>query len=72
MADEDRYEEASANPLNELVDMEEALDSLEDAPNSSQMDIVSVIAREDLSAVAHGTPIYRLRLVYSKETFCAV
>ena len=71
MADEDRYEEASANPLNELVDPEEALDSLEDAPNSSQMDIVSIIAGEDLSAVAQGTPIYRLRLVYSKETFCA-
>ena len=62
MADEDSVDN---------LETEESLNSLEDTPQDGQMDTSSAIAGEDLSVVAQDTPIYRLRLVYSKETFCA-
>ena len=80
MADEEKYEEVfddSRPALDGFADTEEALDSeglktLEDSPQDEQIGDASAIAGEDLAAVAQDTPIYRLRLVYSKETFCAV
>jgi cell fate regulator YaaT (PSP1 superfamily) len=56
MSDEENYED---------------IKSLEDSANEEQMGGGSVIAGEDLSALAQDTPIYRLRLIYSKETFYA-
>ncbi|MDR0447826.1 MAG: hypothetical protein LBH07_04075 [Treponema sp.] len=56
MSDEENYED---------------IGSLEDSPHEEQMSEGSVIAGEDLSAIKDDTPIYRLRLVYSKETFHA-
>jgi cell fate regulator YaaT (PSP1 superfamily) len=56
MADEENYED---------------IDSLEDNLPEEQMGEGSVIAGEDLSAMTLDMPIYRLRLVYSKETFHA-
>ena len=56
MSDEDNYED---------------IDSLEDSPQEDHLGGDSVIAGEDLSALTQDTPIYRLRLVYSKETFHA-
>ena len=60
MTDENNYEEVP-----------EDIDSLEDSPNEEQIDGGSVISAEDLSAMITDMPIYRLRLVYSKETFHA-
>lgn len=59
MADEDKYEEI------------EDIDSLEDNLNEDPVDEGSVIAGEDLSAMILDMPVYRLRLVYSRETFHA-
>jgi len=56
MSDEDNYED---------------IDSLEDTSLEDHLGGDSVIAAEDLSALTLDTPIYRLRLVYSKETFHA-
>ena len=63
MADEENFEEG--------LDSEESLNSLEDTPQEEQMGAGSAIAGEDLAVVSQDIPIYRLRLVYSKETFCA-
>jgi cell fate regulator YaaT (PSP1 superfamily) len=49
----------------------EDINSLEDSPQEEAILGESLIAGEDLSALTQGTPIYRLRLVYSKETFHA-
>jgi len=58
MSDEENYEEEDIN-------------SLEDNPQEEQIDGGSVIAGEDLSSLTQDTPVYRLRLVYSRETFQA-
>jgi len=58
MADEDNY-------------AEEDIHSFEDYPQEEQIDGGSVIAGEDLSSLTRDTPVYRLRLVYSRETFHA-
>jgi len=80
MADEDNFEELTSDSIspgmNEFEDAaesfdSESLDSLEDSPQDEQMGSGS-IAGEDLPAEAQNMPVYRLRLVYSKETFCAV
>jgi cell fate regulator YaaT (PSP1 superfamily) len=47
----------------------EDIDSLEDQEEAILSE--SLITGEDLSALTQDTPIYRLRLVYSKETFHA-
>ena len=56
MSDEENYED---------------IKSLEDNPQEEQIDSGSVITEEDLSSLTQDVPIYRLRLVYSKETFHA-
>ena len=50
---------------------DEDINSLEDSPQEDNLSGDSVIAAEDISALTQDTPIYRLRLVYSKETFHA-
>ena len=55
MSDEENYED---------------INSLEDNPQEEILG-ESLIAGEDLSTLTQDTPIYRLRLVYSKETFHA-
>jgi len=50
---------------------EEDINSLEDNPQEETIDGGSVIAGEDLSSLTQDTPVYRLRLVYSRETFQA-
>jgi len=50
---------------------EEDINSLEDNPQEEPIDGGSVIAGEDLSSLTQDTPVYRLRLVYSRETFQA-
>jgi cell fate regulator YaaT (PSP1 superfamily) len=49
----------------------EDIGSLEDRPQEEQLGEGLVIAGEDLSSLTQDTPIYRLRLVYSRETFHA-
>ena len=56
---------------NDFGDSEEDISSLEDNPQEEEMGGESVIAGEIFDALAQDTPIYRLRLVYSKETFHA-
>ena len=75
MADEEIYEERLSDispEMDEFADSDEGFDSLEDTPNDEQIGDASAIAGEDLSVVAQDVPIYKLRLVYSKETFCAI
>jgi cell fate regulator YaaT (PSP1 superfamily) len=55
-------------PYDLTEDTEEDIASLEDQEGEMGG---SVIAGEDLFALTQDTPIYRLRLVYSKETFHA-
>ena len=50
---------------------EDDIKSLEDNPHEEHIDGGSVIAGEDLASLTQDTPIYRLRLVYSRETFHA-
>jgi cell fate regulator YaaT (PSP1 superfamily) len=50
---------------------EEDINSLEDNLQDEPIDGGSVIAGEDLSSLTQDTPVYRLRLVYSRETFQA-
>jgi len=63
MSDRDNYDM--------IDDAEEDIASLEDNPQEEEMGGESVIAGEDLEILAQDTPVYRLRLVYSKETFHA-
>ena len=62
MADSDTY--------NDMLNAEEDISSLEDNPQELRAE-ESVITGESFEALTQGTPIYRLRLVYSKETFHA-
>jgi len=57
--------------LDSMEDTDEDISLLEDKPQDAEMGGESAIAGEDLEALAQDTPIYRLRLVYSKETFLA-
>ena len=57
MADEENYEDD--------------ISSLEDTTQEEAMDKDSVISGEELEALTLNTPIYRLRLIYSNETFHA-
>ncbi|MCL2833918.1 MAG: hypothetical protein FWD78_12170 [Treponema sp.] len=61
MSDMDNYEE--------LADDE--ISALEDSP-ADEIASSSVITGESAEAIAPGTPVYRLRLLYSNETFFAV
>ena len=62
MTDEEQY--AAEEP-------DDDISSLEDSPQEEEMGGESIIAGEDIEALNQDTPIYRLRLVYSKETFLA-
>jgi len=55
------------------MDAEEDIGTLEDSPHEEQLlgEGLIISTEEDLSALTQDTPIYRLRLVYSKETFHA-
>ena len=56
----------------EIEDSEEDITSLEDNPQEAEMGGESIITGEGLEGLNQDTPIYWLRLVYSKETFLAV
>jgi len=58
------------SPFSAMGDFGEDISSLEDT-QEEEMESESVIAGEDLEALTQDTPVYRLRLVYSKETFFA-
>jgi len=62
MADSDNYDD--------MLNSEEDISSLEDNPQELMAE-ESVITGEVFDALNQDTPIYRLRLVYSKETFHA-
>ena len=55
--------------LDSMEDDDEDISLLEDFPQEEDMDGVPVITGEDFAAL--DIPVYRLRLVYSKETFYA-
>ena len=59
------------NDYNEFEDIEDDIASLEDSPQEASMGEGSVITKEDFETLYRDTPIYRLRLVYSRETFHA-
>jgi len=64
-------EEFGNPPFNSIEDADEDISSLEDNPQEEEMGGESVITGEDPGVLTQDTPIYRLRLVYSKETFHA-
>ena len=74
MSDPDNYDdipnedEFSISPYNSIEETEEDISSLEDQDEVNE----SAITGEDLAALAYDMPIYRIRLIYSKETFHAV
>ena len=87
MTDPDNYERAANSdtappdaaetnhygdlPFTPGEEAEEDISSLEDKLLEEEMGGESIIAGEDLETLAQDTPVYRLRLVYSKETFFA-
>jgi cell fate regulator YaaT (PSP1 superfamily) len=69
MSDTENYEDMPNNEeINEEID--EEFFELEDNP--SEAETSSVIAGEGIEAITPDTPVYRLRLLYSNETFLAV
>ena len=52
-------------------ELDEDISSLEDKPQEGFISS-SIIAEENLETIAPDTPLYRLRLLYSNETFLAV
>jgi cell fate regulator YaaT (PSP1 superfamily) len=54
----------------EYEDIDEDISSLEDNPQ--EMEESSVIVDKELAALIADVPVYRLRLIYSNETFFAV
>ncbi|MDR1803511.1 MAG: hypothetical protein LBQ94_07880 [Treponema sp.] len=61
----DKFRESS------FEDAEDDIDKLEDRPNEEQLLGEGLVLTEEDLAIPQDTPIYRLRLVYSKETFYA-
>ena len=61
MSDNDNYDEF----------LDDDISALEDNP-TEEMAISSVITEENMEAITPDTPVYRLRLIYSNETFIAV
>jgi cell fate regulator YaaT (PSP1 superfamily) len=61
MSDNDEYD-----------NIDEDISALEDSPVEEKMDNVSTGAGTSLESIAPDTPIYRLRLFYSQETFLAI
>jgi cell fate regulator YaaT (PSP1 superfamily) len=64
MSDSEDYDDISEEELDEDIS------SLEDKPQEEETS--SVITGEGLDALNPDTPVYRLRLLYSNETFLAV
>jgi len=73
MTDQNNYDETIEDDslLDSMEDTDEDISLLEDNIKEEAMGGESVIAGEDLEAITQDIPIYRLRLVYSKETFVA-
>jgi cell fate regulator YaaT (PSP1 superfamily) len=65
MSDTENYEDMLNNG-----EIDEEFSELEDNPG--EVEISSVITGEGLEAITPDTPVYRLRLLYSNETFLAV
>ena len=70
MTDNEEYE-MDDSFLDSLDDLDEDISLLDDSSQEDDLDGGSVIAGEDLSTLNQDMPLYRLRLVYSKETFHA-
>ena len=64
-------EEFDDTLLDSMEETDEDISLLEDSPQDEEMGGASIITGEGLEALTQDTPIYRLRLVYSKETFLA-
>ena len=73
LEDETSLEETSLEDESSLEEGSslDDISSLEDKFQDGEIAEESVIAGEDLEALTQDTPVYRLRLVYSKETFFA-
>jgi cell fate regulator YaaT (PSP1 superfamily) len=65
MSDTDETDEEAYEDI-----LDDEISSLEDSPQEREES--SLIAAEDLEALIADVPVYRLRLVYSNETFLAV
>jgi cell fate regulator YaaT (PSP1 superfamily) len=70
MADQDKYNDDDYEDSYDVIEDADDISSLEDTQEEVS-DGSSVIAGEDLSSLTQDMPVYRLRLVYSKETFHA-
>jgi cell fate regulator YaaT (PSP1 superfamily) len=51
---------------------DEDISALEDSPGEEEMDAIITGSGADFEAIDPGTPVYRLRLFYSQETFLAI
>ena len=73
MTDQDNYDDTIEDDslLDSMEDTDEDISLLEDNFHDEEMGGESVITGEDLEAITQDIPIYRIRLVYSKETFLA-
>jgi cell fate regulator YaaT (PSP1 superfamily) len=69
MTDSDDFEDIAENSDE---DSEEDISALEDKPEEENSRDVIVESGADLALLAPDTPIYRLRLSYSNETFSAI
>ena len=65
MSDSDNYEDTLP------AGIEEDISALEDKPAEEEIEGTSVIVGASTEALAPDTPVYRLRLFYSHETFLA-
>jgi cell fate regulator YaaT (PSP1 superfamily) len=63
MSDSEEYDDID-------VEMDDDISSLEDSPQEEELS--SIIPVEGLDSLNPDTPVYRLRLLYSNETFLAV
>ncbi|MDR2617968.1 MAG: hypothetical protein LBC62_03765 [Treponema sp.] len=63
MSDSEEYDDIDG-------EIDEDISSLEDSPQEEELS--SIIAGEGLDTLSPDTPVYRLRLLYSNETFLAV
>ena len=71
MTREDDNEDILKDETVSASDDFEDIESLEDSTQEERIDSGSVIPEEDLEGLIQDMPIYRLRLVYSRETFHA-